>query len=602
MTCLFAHARAYPFFREIHGLLGLSILLMAGSSNAEAQKSNAQEIQIREATPTFKIRAERNVVVVRVVVRDAKGRTVGGLRKEDFRLSDSGKPQEISSFAVQALAPQRPGEKAGAPGAAQAKEAAETPAAPVTTFPGRFVGLYFDDFHISVEAVGRTRDAAWRYITGAVRPEDRLAIFTSSGLGEIDFTADRGKLHEALLHMAPRSRTSTVRSCPEIGDYQAYLIDQLRDRDAMAIAVAEAIRCDCGITPASLDPYERGMNLGIPGCGEMAYSIVAPEAAMVWSEAALQSRNALRTVEGAVQRLSSMPGQRTLVLVSLGFLTATHEDAMEDVIHRALHRDVVISAIDAAGLYAYEPRQMLNLGRPDLESRKDLLLHVAAEAHGDVLANLAASTGGVYFRNSNDFDEGFRQTAAPPEAYYVLTFSPQDIKLDGKFHRIKVKLEHPEHLSVLARRGYFASLAEVAEKGSAGEGLQKAVFSQEQSSSLPVSVTTRVDKQHTPQPALIVLIHVDLRGLQFRKVAQRSVNTLIFDTVLFDSDGKYVTAKESSLELHLKDETLQKFEQSGINAETVFRVAPGTYRVRQLVRDTESRGMSALNTDVQIPQ
>ena len=62
--------------------------------------------------PEFKLRVRKNVMVVGVVVRDSKGRAVGGLRKEDFRISDNGKRQEISSFSVEtslaASAPAQP--------------------------------------------------------------------------------------------------------------------------------------------------------------------------------------------------------------------------------------------------------------------------------------------------------------------------------------------------------------------------------------------------------------------------------------------------------------------------------------------------------------
>ena len=96
-------------------------------------------------------------------------------------------------------------------------------------------------------------------------------------------------------------------------------------------------------------------------------------------------------------------------------------------------------------------------------------------------------------------------------------------------------------------------------------------------------------------------IHVNIASLRYRKEADRSVDTLLFDTALFDRDGKYVTCKEALLELHLKDATLEKFSKSGINAKTSFEVGPGSYRVREVVRDSESTGMSALNCDVEVP-
>jgi VWFA-related protein len=77
-----------------------------------------------------------------------------------------------------------------------------------------------------------------------------------------------------------------------------------------------------------------------------------------------------------------------------------------------------------------------------------------AAAQGDVMANLAYSTGGTFFHNNNDMDEGFRRTADAPEYIYVLGFSPP--KLDGRFHKLKVKLNNGAKLTVQAREGYYA--------------------------------------------------------------------------------------------------------------------------------------------------
>jgi len=50
--------------------------------------------------PTYTLRAQRNVVIVRVIVRDRNGKAVAGLHKEDFRLFDDKGPQTIDGFSV----------------------------------------------------------------------------------------------------------------------------------------------------------------------------------------------------------------------------------------------------------------------------------------------------------------------------------------------------------------------------------------------------------------------------------------------------------------------------------------------------------------------
>ena len=42
-----------------------------------------------------------NLVVVRVMVRDAQNKPVENLKKEDFKLFDRGKQQSISQFALE---------------------------------------------------------------------------------------------------------------------------------------------------------------------------------------------------------------------------------------------------------------------------------------------------------------------------------------------------------------------------------------------------------------------------------------------------------------------------------------------------------------------
>jgi hypothetical protein len=164
-----------------------------------------------------------------------------------------------------------------------------------------------------------------------------------------------------------------------------------------------------------------------------------------------------------------------------------------------------------------------------------------------------------------------------------------------------VTLNTREPFTVQARRGYFASETALAAQAPGADELQRAVFSLEERHELPAEVSTKVEKLNERKSTLIVSIHVNIASLRYRKEADRSVDTLVFDTTLFDQEGKYVTGKEASLELHLSDASLEKFSKSGINGQTRLEVGPGTYRVREVVRDSESTGMSALNCEVQVP-
>ena len=146
--------------------------------------------------------------------------------------------------------------------------------------------------------------------------------------------------------------------------------------------------------------------------------------------------------------------------------------------------------------------------RGDLESRQTLIENTGTVASQDVMASLSAATGGVFFHNSNDFNDGFRQAAAVPEVYYVLTFSPADIKLDGKFHSLKVTLNTHQPFTIQARRGYFASASGLAGQASSLDELEKVVFSQEEIHGLPAEATAQVEKANGGESKLTVMIHV----------------------------------------------------------------------------------------------
>ena len=70
---------------------------------------------------------------------------------------------------------------------------------------------------------------------------------------------------------------------------------------------------------------------------------------------------------------------------------------------------------------------------------------------------------------------------------------------------------------------------------------------------------------------------------------------------LFDADGNYISGIQRIVELHLRDQTLEGLQRSGITIKEVFNVALGRYVVRMVVRDGEAKTMAARNKDVEIP-
>ena len=59
------------------------------SQSQKSEPESKTELSVQDTVSTFKLRV--NLVQVHVIVRDAAGKPVEGLRKEDFQLFDNGK-------------------------------------------------------------------------------------------------------------------------------------------------------------------------------------------------------------------------------------------------------------------------------------------------------------------------------------------------------------------------------------------------------------------------------------------------------------------------------------------------------------------------------
>jgi len=302
-----------------------------------------------------------------------------------------------------------------------------------------------------------------------------------------------------------------------------------------------------------------------------------------------------------------MPGQRSIVLASPGFIAPGMEYESNEIIDRAVRSQVIINTLDARGLYVVMPfgdasHQPANpLGSDHAPPPgKTLILSAAASAQDDLLAVLADSTGGIFFHNNNDFDEGFRRLAQSPEYSYVLAFAPQNLKLDGSFHTLKVKLKDPQKLTLQARRGYYAPKHFADPNEEAKQEIEDATFSQEELHNLPVKLHTQFFKANDNDAKLVVLAQVDVRHLHFRKVEGRNDNVLTCVSALFNRNGNFIQGMQKTLTMHLKDETLEHKLTSGITLKTSFDVKPGSYLVRLVVRDAEGQSMSAENGTVEI--
>lgn len=494
--------------------------------------------------PLATFRSHVNLVLVPVVVRDSHGGVVGNLTKANFTLYDKGKLREISRFAVEKV-----GSKAIAADAIPVNATpgeADTPSAEKSTVvvPERYVAFLFDDVHINVADIQRLREAALRHIA-TLRPSDRAAIYTMSGFPQVDFTDDQDRLKDAILRLRPN-----------------------------LMAAAGALSGGGGVQ------------------GEVTTFAT------------------LDVIKQVIQRMANSPGQRIIVMVSPGFMSMNpiYTQQKQELLDLAIRDTVIVNGLDARGLYT-DPS--LDFSNPGASSggaggstgghRLNLSPLTRAQMQTDILAELASGTGGQFFNNSNDYDEGFRRLAGAPEYVYMLGFTPENLKNDGSFHALRVVVKPSASLNVQARRGYYAPAKSEDAEATAKEEISNALFSREELGELPIQLHTRFYKPEGNTAKMTVMVGLDLKLFKYNKANGRNNNTVTLVTGIFDRDGNFVEGIKKVLELHLKDDTLAVKLEHGAVIRTDFDLTPGTYLVRQVVRDSQGQQMSAENAAVVIP-
>jgi Ca-activated chloride channel family protein len=142
-------------------------------------------------------------------------------------------------------------------------------------------------------------------------------------------------------------------------------------------------------------------------------------------------------VAAALDELKGIEGRRVVLVFTDGDDTDSRTSNQGKVIERARAEEVMVYAI---GLESnYHNGQMMVRTKPDRGLRK-----------------VADETGGGYFEltKASELSSTFTRVAQELHSQYVLGFAPMN--LDGKVHKLAVKMKQPG-MTARARRSYLAT-------------------------------------------------------------------------------------------------------------------------------------------------
>ena len=273
-----------------------------------------------------------------------------------------------------------------------------------------------------------------------------------------------------------------------------------------------------------------------------------------------------RDLESLGKSLEAIPGRKVLVLLSNELATFTSPGSRRS--SEALTLERAATALNQANTTVYT----IDLRGP--ESNLSL-------AGG--LFPLATGTGGRHFRNSIAFETPLRQVGKENQRYYLLSYTPSNPELDGRYHRIEVKVREPG-VEIVARQGYVARepatvVADVAEAEAKSEEVDD---DETQSRVLPDALEltsyllpTGTGSSHVP--VSVALPPELLSATEDRKL-----------TVTISQD----------------DETLHTFEES-VNLQRYFLVEnveldPGLYLLR-ITLTADGAQLYQASTGIQVP-
>src|SRR5258708_6873072 len=155
---------------------------------------------------TFKV--EVNYVEIDANVTDAQGAFVRSLTRDDFQITEDGKPQALTAFSmvdipIERVDPPLFSKTAIVPDVVSNRQ----------PFEGRVFVLVLDDLHTRFNQTARARLAARQFVERYIGANDLVAVVNTSGFGKSmqDFTGNRQLALKAIdAAMGNKADSSTV--------------------------------------------------------------------------------------------------------------------------------------------------------------------------------------------------------------------------------------------------------------------------------------------------------------------------------------------------------------------------------------------------------
>ena len=562
-----------------------TLLLLSCGVAASAQETNSVG---STSAPQPVIRSTARLVQIHVVVQGTTGEPVLGLKKEDFKILDQGRPQSIAVFSSRDLT--------------QVLPAHSFPKNVFTNRydlkgqdPGNVTVVLFDALNTSGRGQMQVRKRVLRFLQ-TLKPEDHVAIYalTKDLLILHEFTQDSASLVNAVSHFAPEELASFDASNPEKID----LVRLTGSKDWLGFqnalnnvnaAVADRATIDrVRITAAAIEAIA-GHVAAIPG-----------QKSLIWVSGGFPIQIGT-TVIGRPDNLTleAATDPRTMAGVTeyspVGGEDATnklkHSDresgSLEPTVNRvalALNRvNMVMYPIDANGVSVDAAS---NVDQRNVTTSQDSSTLAKEQEARDSSKLLADQTGGLAFFGNNDIADALRRAMQDGQHGYTIGFYPDHGKWNGKFHELRISVKS-DGARLRYRKGYFALPYQAESEKEVNVSLQQAALSSLEETGLGMIVEAKAIEPSSAR-SLQLRIGIDPKQLllQDSHGEQKGAVDLLF--AQRDFTGKTLSAEKQHLNIKLPQAQYENLATAGMVLEHHMIVSPQAAEINVIVRDTGS--------------
>ena len=552
------------------------------------------------------IKVNANLVNLDVIVKDKKGKPITDLKAEDFTVSENGTPQKIEFFdsTLTSTSTVTSANETAQPGKAVSSETvSRTPSG----FPRNIIALVLDGQSTELANLKHVREGMMKYIRERISDTDSVALFSISGGLKLlqPFTQDKARLFAAVDRAYDSSIVSKTSEARDI----AANIESLRDK------IAGGVTGPIPSTPAAGAMGSAALQTMI------AQRVLEQYIQLRSALSAQQTRPVLAALAAIAEGLRPIPGKKTLVMFSQGFVAPEALDwQVQSTIDIANRANVAIYIIDSTGLTGGAPTSgALAPGSPlasisadtDMEHRRragagesvfDITRHEGLNRQQDLLYRISEDTGGHFLKNMNDIAAGLERIDAEIRSRYTLAYRSTDANFDGSFRKVKIEVRRPDAV-VLTRSGYYAiPPAQVIPFSPEDRKLLASFADLQAHSTLPLSVQLTSFRNREGFYVVPLAFEIPPAAVQFdRKAEKQRMQLEVLGVVRAEGDEKILSRLGGYFDVALTAEQYQSIVQNKIFYRQDMLLQPGNYTVDLIVKDRLSGKVAAKQEKLVLP-